>query len=111
MSLNITWEFEDGVRVCILNGRIDSRNALLFKQTVVDELEEADRALILDFARLEYISSAGLRVILELAKMYRGSRSFAICGLSAAVQEVFEISGFGQIIKIYKEIDQAKAEV
>lgn len=108
MSLNITWEFEDGIRVSMLNGRIDSRNALLFKETVVGGLEEGDRALILDFTSLDYISSAGLRVVLELAKMYSAPKQFSICGLSSAVQEVFEISGFTQIIKLHKTLQQAK---
>ena len=108
MSLNITWEFEDGIRVALLNGRVDSRNALLFKETVVGELEENDSALILDFVSLDYISSAGLRVVLELAKLYSAPRQFLICGLSSAVQEVFEISGFTQIIKIYKTLEQAR---
>ena len=108
MSLNITWEFEDGIRDALLNGRVDSRNALLFKETVVGELEGDDRALILDFVSLDYISSAGLRVVLELAKLYSAPRQFLICGLSSAVQEVFEISGFTQIIKIYKTLEQAR---
>ena len=108
MSLNITWEFEDGIRVAMLNGRVDSRNALLFKETVTAELAEDDRVLILDFAGLDYISSAGLRVVLELAKLYSAPRQFLICSLSSAVQEVFEISGFTQIIKLCKTLDQAK---
>ena len=109
MSLNITWEFEDGIRTSTLIGRIDSRNALFFKEAVTGELVETDRALILDFSRLEYISSAGLRVVLELAKLFRQSRRFSICGLSNAVKEVFEISGFGQIIQIHDNLDAAKA--
>ncbi len=111
MSLNISWEFEDGIRASLLNGRIDSRNALLFKEKVVDELMESDRALVLDFSGIDYISSAGLRVILELAKMYRGDRSFSISGLSSSVREVFEISGFDQIIQIYNSLDQAKQDL
>ena len=108
MSLNVSWEFNDGVRVSILTGRVDSRNALLFKQTVVDGLDKDDQALILDFTRLDYISSAGLRVVLELAKLYRGPKHFSVCGLSSTVNEVFEISGFDQIIQIYKTLSHAK---
>ncbi len=111
MSLDISWEFEYGIRTSILSGRIDSRNALLFKEKVVDELVESDRALVLDFSGIDYISSAGLRVILELAKMYRGDRRFSISGLSASVREVFEISGFDQIIQIYNSLDEAKLDL
>ena len=110
MSLNITWNFEGDIRISILNGRIDSRNAQEFKETIVGELKEDDRALILDFTRINYISSAGLRVVLELAKLYRAPKTFSIIGLSPTVQEVFEISGFDQIIKIYKNLDRAKAD-
>lgn len=111
MRLNIEWEFEDGIRVSSLHGRVDSRNAMLFRQSVVTELEEDDRALILDFTSLDYISSAGLRVVLELAKMYSDPRHFSVCGLSSAVQEVFEISGFTQIIQLYQTVDLAKASL
>ena len=108
MSLNITWNFDADIRISILNGRIDSRNAMDFKNAIVEELKESDRALILDFARINYISSAGLRVVLELAKLYRPPKTFSIIGLSPTVQEVFEISGFDQIIQIHKNLDQAK---
>lgn len=112
MSLTIEWECEDGVRVALLNGRVDSRNAMLFKESIVAELEDNDRALILNFVSLDYMSSAGLRVVLELAKMLSGaSRQFMICGLSAAIYEVFEISGFTQIIKIYKTLEQARESI
>jgi len=111
MSLNISWEFDSDIRTSILQGRIDSRNSALFKKTVEDELHESDKGLILDFGRIDYISSAGLRVVLELAKLYRGEKSFAICALSPTVQEVFEISGFNQIITIYSSNAQAKQEM
>ena len=111
MSLNVTWKFDEGIRASILNGRIDSRNALLFKETVLAELKDTDRALILDFSRLNYISSAGLRVILEFAKLYRSPRRFSIIGLSSSVREVFEISGFDQIIQIYENLEQAKEDL
>ena len=111
MSLNISWAFDNHIRTSILQGRIDSRNSAVFKKTVEDELHESDKALILDFGRIDYISSAGLRVVLELAKLYRGEKRFAICSLSPTVQEVFEISGFNQIITIYSTHDQAKQEI
>ncbi|MCY4232275.1 MAG: STAS domain-containing protein [Bacteroidetes bacterium] len=111
MSLNITWEFQDNIRTSILHGRIDSRNASLFHKTVETELKDQDQALILDFTRVDYISSAGLRVVLQLAKLYRGDRKFAVCGLVPTVKEIFEISGFNQIIQIYDSLDNAKEEI
>jgi len=111
MSLNITWESQDNVRTSILQGRIDSRNASLFHKTIELELKEQDRGLILDFARVDYISSAGLRVVLQLAKLYRGDRKFAVCGLMPTVKEIFEISGFDQIIMIYDSRELAKQEI
>ncbi len=111
MSLNITWEFQDNIRTSILHGRIDSRNASLFHKTIELEIKDEDHGLILDFARVDYISSAGLRVVLQLAKLYRGDRKFAVCGLMPTVKEIFEISGFNQIIKIYDSHEDAKNEV
>ena len=57
--------------------------------------------MILDFENLSYISSAGLRVILITAKaLRRQDAELAVCSLSDPIREVFEISGFYQIIPV-----------
>ena len=66
--------------------------------------------LLVDFSSLQYISSAGLRSILLAAKKLKskGGR-FALCSLSAAIKEVFDVSGFSSILDIHAGQDQGVA--
>ena len=82
-------------------GRIDSQTSLAFEQVVLQVLENHERLLI-DFSRVSYISSAGLRVVLIAAKELGGVKGrFALCGLNASIQEVFKIAGFVKILQIF----------
>ncbi len=100
MELNI--EREGATLVAITTeDRVDGANAREFQAALEEAIEETDRALILDAGHLIYISSAGLRVILLVAKsMNRQGGKFAVCSLSDSIREVFAISGFDNIIPI-----------
>ncbi len=90
--------------------RVDSSNAMQFLTDLEATIEPSDRVVILDMGRLTYISSAGLRVILQTAKtLQRENSGFAICALSGTVREVFQISGFDQVIAIHTTQDEAIA--
>lgn len=90
-------------------GRIDSQTSLAFEQVVLQVLDSHERLLI-DFSRVPYISSAGLRVVLIAAKKLSGTEGrFALCGLNAGIQEVFRIAGFVKILKIFDTRAQALA--
>ena len=85
-----------------VNGRIDSTNAREFEEEIRTSIEDGDHAVILDFEKLTYISSAGLRAVLMTAKnLWKRDAKFALCSLSGSVKEVFEISGFDKIIPIH----------
>lgn len=59
------------------------------------------RRVVIDFAALDYISSAGLRVVLMTAKRAKqGKGTLVLCGLQPHVKEVFEISGFLKILEV-----------
>ena len=83
-------------------GRIDGVNARDFENALRESIGEGDGAVIVDLEDLSYISSAGLRAILLIAKTLsqRGAK-FALCALSAPIREVFEISGFDKIVAIH----------
>ena len=92
--------------------RLDSANAREFHDQIRDAIEAAQRAVIVDMEELIYISSAGLRVILQVSKqLERRSVRFAICSLSKTVREVFEVSGFDQMINIWPSQTDALAAV
>ena len=93
-------------------GRLDGSNAGEFQEALEGAIEESDRALVLDFEDISYISSAGLRVILLTARSLQGNGGqMALCSLDAPIREVFAISGFDTIIPIHGTRDEALAAV
>ncbi len=99
---------EGSVLITELAGRVDGTNARDVFANVESALTEDDKFLVLDFADITYISSAGLRVVLLLArKMSQGGGQLAACALNPQIGEVFRISGFDRIINVHS--DQASA--
>lgn len=110
MAINA--EREGSVLILRADGRIDGSNASDFLASVEKEFDNSDTGVILDFAGLTYISSAGLRIILLIAKDLRGRDvSFAVCSLSSSVAEIFTISGFDQIIDLHDNSATALAAI
>jgi anti-sigma B factor antagonist len=73
---------------------------------------QSNATTILDLADVPYVSSAGLRVLLKGAKMAKASgHTLMLSGLSAPVQEVFDISGFSSIFQIETTVEAALARV
>ena len=93
---------ENGKEITILPiGRLDSNTVSQLETEINACIEDADK-LILDFERLEYLSSAGLRVLLSAHKtfMKKGSGELLICHVNEIIHEVFEVTGFLDILNI-----------
>jgi anti-anti-sigma factor len=76
-------------------GRLDSHTSAGFEKQVREVLASGTKALLMDFSQLDYMSSAGLRVVLLAAKrLQAGGGKLVICGLKDSIAEVFRISGF-----------------
>jgi anti-anti-sigma factor len=83
-----------------LTGRLDTVTSTKL-QTALTEAIGSSEAVALDFAGVEYVSSAGLRVLLQGQKMAQASeKSMTLKNVSADVMEVFEITGFSGILTI-----------
>ena len=107
MEINV--EREDGAMIAVVKGRVDSANAREFEQVLTEAIGD-DHNVVIDFSGLSYISSSGLRVLLMVAKSLRQrSAHLALCSLSTAIREVFEISGFDKIIPIHDTRAEAVA--
>lgn len=86
-------------------GRLDSVTSPEFEKNMDQYLKNPGSNLLLDFEELDYISSAGLRVVLNAAKVFREVEyQFAACNMQDHVREVFEISGFDSFITIYDSV-------
>ena len=102
---------ENGVIILEPVGRIDSITAPDLEQ----EMESIgsgvdDHHLLLDLSGVEYISSAGLRVVIKTEKARQGTpKSFAVSSMQDHVREVFEISGFDAFLAIYPDAVQGVA--
>ena len=82
-----------------LQGRLDTTTAPQLEETLQSSLDGVTE-LTLDFANLQYISSAGLRVILGAQKAMNKQGSMKLCHVNSTVMEVFEITGFSDILTI-----------
>ena len=82
-----------------LSGRLDTTTAPALDKTINEDLGDA-KNLVLDFKNLEYISSAGLRVLLSTQKKMQKSGSMKLIHVCEDVMEVFEMTGFADILSI-----------
>ncbi len=98
------------VLVAEIEGRIDGVTAREFEEAVTSAIPEGGSPVICDLSSVSYVSSAGLRSILVIAKrLSKANASFSVSGLTGSVAEVFRISGFDKIIKTYQSREDAVA--
>lgn len=103
---------EGPILIAGLSGRIDGTNARQVQTDLESALEDDDRQLLLDFADLSYISSAGLRVVLLVARQLdQKGGQLAVCNLSESISEIFKISGFDKIINVHADRPAALADL
>lgn len=99
MSLNIK-EIRDGkVLTLELEGRMDTMTAPELERVIAEKLDGVE-TLILDLEKLDYVSSAGLRVLLSAQKKMKAQGKMEVCHVNELVMEVFEITGFTEILTI-----------
>ncbi len=91
---------KNGNDVCVkISGRLDTTTAPDLEEALKGVLPEAE-TLTLDFADLEYISSAGLRVLLSTQKIMQKKGGMKVTSVSDTIMEIFEVTGFADILTI-----------
>ncbi len=91
---------QDGNRMEVfLEGRLDTVTSPELEQEM-EHLPEEVTELTLDFEKLDYISSAGLRVLLQLQKTMGKKGSMAVRNINSVIEEVFRLTGFNNILHI-----------
>ncbi len=99
-------EQKGDITVIMLDKRIDSSNAYDLEKEIEKVIQEGKRKILFDFSGTDYISSAGLRVLLSTAKNTKKTGGkVALCSLKPFVKEVFVSAGFNQIFTIYPSCD------
>lgn len=97
--MTIGKERNNEILTVIIDGRLDIVTAPELEKSIKEDTEDI-RELVLDMNGVEYISSAGLRVILAAQKKMNRQGSMKLKGVCEAVMEVFEMTGFSDILDI-----------
>lgn len=108
--MEIKMENRGEVVLIAISGRLDAVTATELDTSFGEILEGGGQNAIVSLEDLEYISSAGLRVILLFAKkLHAAQRQVGFAALSGNVKEIFDISGFYSLFKIYDTVEEAFA--
>jgi len=97
--LTINKTIENGSAVFALEGRLDTVTAPELEKELKESLDGIAE-LTLDFEKLEYISSAGLRVLLATQKVMNRQGSMKLVRVGETIMEIFEVTGFSDILTI-----------
>ena len=110
MAFAIQQEQQGAVRILALSGRLDTETSADLELALADLQAAGATHFLIDMADIGYVSSAGLRVLLALAKQLDGGRgSLKLCALNEAVRQVFDVAGFSRMFAIFPNRDAALA--
>ena len=108
--MQISTTLKDGISVTRISGRMDATTVSEFNEECQNLLKSGSGRIIIDLEGLEYISSAGLRGILTMGKACKAAgTALAFCSMQAMVADMFKLSGFTSILKVYPSLDEALA--
>ena len=97
---------QKGKTIISVEGRLDSSNSGELEKVLLECQAAGKNDLLIDFSRLDYISSAGLRVLLMTAKSAKAAGGqVVLAALNSDVRQVFDISGFTSIFPIIEKDD------
>jgi anti-sigma B factor antagonist len=96
------------VRIVSLNGSLDTNTSPEAESELNSLIENGITKIVISCEKLDYMSSAGLRILLSTTKKTKSKGGAChICSLNEIVQEVFDISGFSMIFSVYKTPEEA----
>ena len=100
--MNFLTRVQDDVAIVDVEGKLDTMTAPNARGEFESLLAEGQRTILFNLTKLDYISSAGLRVLLVLAKeLQKGGGKLHLCSLNDTVREIFEMSGFDGILNVF----------
>lgn len=108
--MNITVSQDDDLMIIVLQGRLDIAGSIELEKWADNDFDPSICNVTMDFSQLDYISSAGLRSMLNMSKLLKkNSFDFSICSAQDHIREVFEISGFDLFIPFYKSVQDCRS--
>ena len=110
--MNIREKVEGSSVVLSLEGRLDANTSKELEAKFLQMIDQGQIRFIVDFSSLDYISSAGLRILLVAAKKLKPLQGVILLAcMSENVKEVFEMSGFTSIFSVYDQMEDALKEI
>ena len=108
--MQIVSESKDKITVVRFEGNLDTNTSTEAQDYLNQAIDNGAAKIVVSFDKVDFVSSAGLRVLLMTAKKLGGvGGSLRVCGLNETVSEVFEISGFSTILNVFKSESEAFA--
>ncbi len=111
MDINITVDKEELCSVVHVSGKIDAMTSEDLEDKLLGMIENGEKKIILDLQNTDYISSAGLRVLIVVTKYLYDSGYFCICNASDNVSEIIEMAGFNAFMTLYDDLETARNEI
>ncbi|MBN1948594.1 MAG: STAS domain-containing protein [Candidatus Cloacimonetes bacterium] len=110
--MEIKQQQKKNVEILSLVGRLDANTAGILEKKLIPLFDSYSRDVVIDFSELDYISSAGLRILLLAAKTARNKEgSIVLCSMQDFIREIFEIAGFMPVFKITNTLEEALQEL
>ncbi|TVM17629.1 anti-anti-sigma factor [Oceanidesulfovibrio indonesiensis] len=106
--LEVTTEKQNGHLVLRVQGRMDNKTSSEFAEKVERFVGAGEKLIVVDMSGLDYISSAGLRALLNAGMHLRSVEGgLSICCLTGMVKDVLEVAGFGQMFPVHETLGEA----
>ena len=106
--MDISSETKDNITVVRLEGNLDTNTSTDAQDYLNKAIDGGASKVIVCFDKVDFVSSAGLRVLLATAKkLGGGGGALRVCGLNETVTEIFEISGFSTILNVFPSETEA----
>jgi anti-anti-sigma factor len=110
MDSSVTMQQDEmnGVVLLSFQGRLDAITSPSAEKQVLEKIQDGHQQLIFDFSRVEYLSSAGMRMLLSTTKKLKTiSGKLVVCNVSKQVMDVLKMSGFDHVLDITETKEEA----
>ena len=106
--MEIIEEIRDGIKIFRLKGRLDSNTSQGLEDELFRAISDGSKKIIVDFENLDYISSAGLRVVFQAKKaLLREDGRVILCSMQKYTRKIFKTTGIDNFVPILYTMDQA----
>ena len=103
---SVYMDHKDGVSIVNIKGRIDASNSGQIHERIMDEIEQGNHKIVVNFSEVSYISSAGLRILVYASKALAKNKGlFSICSVNSNIEKIFQISGLSSLFDICEDLD------